>query len=141
MTLKIALNTLSSYYYIAVVGASGGLVFKTHAILLQRSWFSSGRGPLLHVIPPFLPIFVIYIYCMFCKLSNEDTHCQKNLLSSNAKLCVCVIGPVIGEFVSQLMPLLCSCLQSDRDLEMRMSIFTMLAKLLLDASNTLDSKG
>ncbi|XP_039681604.1 dynein assembly factor 5, axonemal-like isoform X2 [Perca fluviatilis] len=50
-------------------------------------------------------------------------------------------GPVIGEFVSQLMPLLCSCLQSDRDLEMRMSIFTMLAKLLLDASNTLDSKG
>ncbi|XP_029292863.1 dynein assembly factor 5, axonemal [Cottoperca gobio] len=50
-------------------------------------------------------------------------------------------GPVIGEFVSQLMPLLCSCLQPDRDIEMRMSIFTMLAKLLLDATNTLDSQG
>ncbi|XP_042361506.1 dynein axonemal assembly factor 5-like [Plectropomus leopardus] len=50
-------------------------------------------------------------------------------------------GPVIGEFVSQLMPLLCSCLQPDRDPEMRMSIFTMLAKLLLDANNTLDSQG
>ncbi|XP_049418190.1 dynein axonemal assembly factor 5-like [Epinephelus fuscoguttatus] len=50
-------------------------------------------------------------------------------------------GPVIGEFVSQLMPLLYSCLQPDRDPEMRMSIFTMLAKLLLDAANTLDSQG
>ncbi|XP_068434331.1 dynein axonemal assembly factor 5-like [Clinocottus analis] len=50
-------------------------------------------------------------------------------------------GPVIGEFVSPLMPLLFSCLQPDRDPEMRMSIFTMLAKLLLDATNTLDSKG
>ncbi|KAK5856297.1 hypothetical protein PBY51_007905 [Eleginops maclovinus] len=50
-------------------------------------------------------------------------------------------GPVIGEFVSQLMPLLCSCLQPDRDIEMRMTIFTMLAKLLLDATNTLDSQG
>ncbi|XP_008282012.1 HEAT repeat-containing protein 2 [Stegastes partitus] len=50
-------------------------------------------------------------------------------------------GPVIGEFLSQLMPLLCSCLQPNRDPEMRMSIFTMFAKLLLDASNTLDSRG
>ncbi|XP_020503564.2 dynein axonemal assembly factor 5 [Labrus bergylta] len=50
-------------------------------------------------------------------------------------------GPVIGEYLGQLMPLLRSCLQPDRDTEMRMSIFTMLAKLLLDAANTLDSQG
>ncbi|XP_074552726.1 dynein axonemal assembly factor 5 [Halichoeres trimaculatus] len=50
-------------------------------------------------------------------------------------------GPVIGEFLSQLMPLLHSCLQPNRDTEMRMSVFTMLAKLLLDAANTLDSQG
>ncbi|XP_075880316.1 dynein axonemal assembly factor 5 [Nelusetta ayraudi] len=50
-------------------------------------------------------------------------------------------GPVIGEFVSQLMPLLHCCLQPDRDPEMRMSTFTMLAKLLLDAPNSLDSQG
>uniref|UniRef100_A0A673BT91 Dynein axonemal assembly factor 5 n=1 Tax=Sphaeramia orbicularis TaxID=375764 RepID=A0A673BT91_9TELE len=50
-------------------------------------------------------------------------------------------GPVIGEFVSRLMPLLQNCLQPDKDPEMRMSIFTMLAKLLLDAANTLDSQG
>uniref|UniRef100_A0A3B4U6T4 Dynein axonemal assembly factor 5 n=1 Tax=Seriola dumerili TaxID=41447 RepID=A0A3B4U6T4_SERDU len=50
-------------------------------------------------------------------------------------------GPVIGEFVSQLMLLLRSCLQPDKDPEMRMSTFTMLAKLLLDAANTLDSQG
>ncbi|XP_069558910.1 dynein axonemal assembly factor 5-like isoform X2 [Brachyistius frenatus] len=50
-------------------------------------------------------------------------------------------GPVIGEFLSQLMPLLHSCLQPDRDPEIRMSIFTMIAKLLLDANSTLDSQG
>uniref|UniRef100_A0A3Q2WTL2 Dynein axonemal assembly factor 5 n=2 Tax=Haplochromis burtoni TaxID=8153 RepID=A0A3Q2WTL2_HAPBU len=50
-------------------------------------------------------------------------------------------GPVIGEFLSQLMPLLHNCLQPNRDPEMRMSIFTMLAKLLLDANKTLDSQG
>ncbi|XP_013865552.1 dynein assembly factor 5, axonemal [Austrofundulus limnaeus] len=50
-------------------------------------------------------------------------------------------GPVIGEFLNQLMPLLYSCLEPNRDTEMRMSVFTTLAKLLLDASNTLDSQG
>ncbi|XP_053706872.1 dynein axonemal assembly factor 5-like isoform X1 [Synchiropus splendidus] len=50
-------------------------------------------------------------------------------------------GPVVGEFVGQLMPLLHICLQSDKDPEMRMNFFTMLAKLLLDAKNTLDSQG
>ncbi|KAM4535899.1 dynein axonemal assembly factor 5 [Fundulus diaphanus] len=50
-------------------------------------------------------------------------------------------GPVIGEFLSQLMPLLHNCLQPNRDTEMRMSVFTMLAKLLLNAKNTLDSQG
>uniref|UniRef100_A0A7N6FGB3 TOG domain-containing protein n=1 Tax=Anabas testudineus TaxID=64144 RepID=A0A7N6FGB3_ANATE len=44
-------------------------------------------------------------------------------------------GPVIGEFISHLMPLLRCCLQPDKDPEMRMSIFTMLAKLLMDAMN------
>ncbi|KAM9391919.1 dynein axonemal assembly factor 5 [Pholidichthys leucotaenia] len=50
-------------------------------------------------------------------------------------------GPVIGEFLNQLMPLLHNCLDPKRDAEMRMSIFTMLAKLLLDANNSLDSQG
>ncbi|XP_040918833.1 dynein assembly factor 5, axonemal-like [Toxotes jaculatrix] len=50
-------------------------------------------------------------------------------------------GPVMGEFLSQLMPLLRCCLQPDKDPEMRLSVFTMLAKLLLDAANTLDSQG
>ncbi|XP_077411849.1 dynein axonemal assembly factor 5 [Vanacampus margaritifer] len=50
-------------------------------------------------------------------------------------------GPVIGGFVSQLMPLLHNCLQPHRDQEMRMNVFTMLAKLLLDGGNTLDSQG
>lgn len=51
------------------------------------------------------------------------------------------IGPVIGEFLSQLMPLLHCSLQTNKDPELRMSTFTMLAKLLLDAENSLDSQG
>ena len=55
---------------------------------------------------------------------------------------ICVfIGPVIGEFLSQLMPLLHCSLRTDKDPELRMSLFTMLAKLLLDAENSLDSQG
>lgn len=55
---------------------------------------------------------------------------------------MCVfIGPVIGEFLSQLMPLLHCSLHTDKDPELRMSIFTMLAKLLLDSENSLDSQG
>lgn len=55
-------------------------------------------------------------------------------------LCVCS-GPVIGEFLPLLMPLLQNCLDPERDPEMRLHIFTMLSKLLLDATHTLDSQG
>uniref|UniRef100_A0A8K9UZS8 Dynein axonemal assembly factor 5 n=1 Tax=Oncorhynchus mykiss TaxID=8022 RepID=A0A8K9UZS8_ONCMY len=41
-------------------------------------------------------------------------------------------GPVIGEFLPLLMPLLQNCLDPERDPEMRLHIFTMLSKLLLD---------
>ena len=55
---------------------------------------------------------------------------------------MCVVpGPVIGEFLPLLMPLLQILVHPDRDPEMRLHIFTMLSKLLLDATNTLDSQG
>lgn len=58
------------------------------------------------------------------------------------KTAACLVaGAVIGEFVKQLMPLLHTCLQPERDQEMRMNVFTMLAKLLLDGGKTLDSRG
>ncbi|KAL4658134.1 dynein assembly factor 5, axonemal [Arapaima gigas] len=50
-------------------------------------------------------------------------------------------GPVIGEFLPQLFPLLQASLQPSRDPEMRLQIFILLSKLLLNASNTLDSQG
>ncbi|XP_061079679.1 dynein axonemal assembly factor 5 [Conger conger] len=50
-------------------------------------------------------------------------------------------GPVIGEFLPLLMPLLQDCVQPSRDPEMRLHLFTLLSKLLLDAPNTLDSQG
>lgn len=97
------------------------------------TWFDSGRETGLHLIPPFLLTLAAYT----CTVNRpiKPPKCFGNCL------CVCVTGPVIGEFVSQLMPLLRCTLQPDKDPEMRMSVFTMLAKLLLDATNTLDSQG
>ncbi|XP_072299956.1 dynein axonemal assembly factor 5-like [Eucyclogobius newberryi] len=50
-------------------------------------------------------------------------------------------GPVIGEFVSRLMQILLNCLQPEKDPEMKMSILTMMAKVLLEAPHTVDSHG
>lgn len=89
------------------------------------------------------------------KLETKQVKRNTSLLSSidfawfllyvplySLNMCICVfIGPVIGEFLGQLMPLLHCALQKDKDPELRMSIFTMLAKLLLDSKNSLDSQG
>ncbi|XP_056608778.1 dynein axonemal assembly factor 5 [Triplophysa dalaica] len=50
-------------------------------------------------------------------------------------------GPVVGEFLSAFLPLLKSCVEPSRDPELRLHIFTMLSKLMLDAGNTVDSQG
>ncbi|XP_077590424.1 dynein axonemal assembly factor 5 [Stigmatopora nigra] len=74
---------------------------------------------------------------------SASTHTWSSFSPHRLQLNIVVVqsGPVIGEFVNHLMPLLQTCLQPERDQEMRMNIFTMLAKLLLDGENTLDSKG
>ncbi|XP_030263067.1 dynein assembly factor 5, axonemal [Sparus aurata] len=73
--------------------------------------------------------------------ASVNTWCSYSPQRLQLHIIVMQSGPVIGEFVSQLMPLLRCSLQPDKDPEMRMSVFTMLAKLLLDATNTLDSQG
>ncbi|KAG9476916.1 hypothetical protein GDO78_002361 [Eleutherodactylus coqui] len=50
-------------------------------------------------------------------------------------------GPVIGDHLSLLMPVLKTCLQQDKEPQMRLKLFTMLSKLLLKAGETVNSKG
>ncbi|KAK1799180.1 hypothetical protein P4O66_007427 [Electrophorus voltai] len=50
-------------------------------------------------------------------------------------------GPVVGEFLPELLPLLRKCLEPGRDPEVHLAIFTMLSKLLLNSRGTLDSHG
>ncbi|CAI9611928.1 unnamed protein product [Staurois parvus] len=50
-------------------------------------------------------------------------------------------GPVIGEHLDQLMPVLKTCLQTSKDPQMRLKVFTMLSKRLLKPSETVNSKG
>ncbi|XP_005997023.1 dynein axonemal assembly factor 5 [Latimeria chalumnae] len=50
-------------------------------------------------------------------------------------------GPIIGEVLQDLMPILRSCLEPRRDPEMRLKLFTVLSKLLLNANETVNSRG
>ncbi|XP_035389658.1 dynein assembly factor 5, axonemal [Electrophorus electricus] len=50
-------------------------------------------------------------------------------------------GPVVGEFLPELLPLLRKFLEPGRDPEVHLAIFTMLSKLLLNSRGTLDSHG
>nr|DBA19487.1 TPA: hypothetical protein GDO54_015320 [Pyxicephalus adspersus] len=50
-------------------------------------------------------------------------------------------GPVIGENLDLLIPVLKNCLQPTKDPQMRLKVFTMLSKLLLKPSETVNSKG
>uniref|UniRef100_A0A8C6TRS7 Dynein axonemal assembly factor 5 n=1 Tax=Neogobius melanostomus TaxID=47308 RepID=A0A8C6TRS7_9GOBI len=92
---------------------------------------------------------IIQIVCDF--LSGIHTVMTSQWQRQKENLCVAFhrqkcrylrsICPVIGEFVSHLMQILLKCLQPEKDPEMKMSILTMLAKLLLEAPKTLDSQG
>ncbi|XP_053551100.1 dynein axonemal assembly factor 5 [Bombina bombina] len=50
-------------------------------------------------------------------------------------------GPVVGEVLHLLMPILKTYLQPTKDPQMRLKIFTMLSKLLLKANETVNSQG
>ncbi|XP_072549719.1 dynein axonemal assembly factor 5-like [Salminus brasiliensis] len=73
---------------------------------------------------------------------SDSQHCwtahsvHKNLLD----IIALQSGPVLGEFLPQFLPLLQSCLEPSRDPELRLHVFTVLSKLLLNSSNTLNSQ-
>ncbi|XP_030068430.1 dynein axonemal assembly factor 5 [Microcaecilia unicolor] len=50
-------------------------------------------------------------------------------------------GPVIGESLHHLMPILKTCLQPTQEPQMRLKIFSMLSKLLLKVNETVNSQG
>ncbi|XP_051790072.1 dynein axonemal assembly factor 5-like [Erpetoichthys calabaricus] len=50
-------------------------------------------------------------------------------------------GPVIGEALDLMMPILTDCLHPSKDPEMRLKLFTVVSKLLLKAGDTWDSQG
>ncbi|KAG9263943.1 dynein assembly factor 5, axonemal [Astyanax mexicanus] len=73
---------------------------------------------------------------------SDSQHCwtahsvHKNLLN----IIALQSGPVLGEFLPQYLPLLRSCLEPSRDPELRLHVFTVLSKLLLNSSKTLNSQ-
>ncbi|XP_030157437.1 dynein assembly factor 5, axonemal isoform X1 [Lynx canadensis] len=50
-------------------------------------------------------------------------------------------GPALGEVLPHLVPVLRSCLQPARDPQMRLRLFSSLSRVLLSATQTVDSQG
>nr|KAF6269279.1 dynein axonemal assembly factor 5 [Pipistrellus kuhlii] len=50
-------------------------------------------------------------------------------------------GPALGEALPHLVPVLRSCLQPDRDPQMRLRLLSVLSRALLNAKETVDSQG
>ncbi|XP_021563260.1 dynein assembly factor 5, axonemal-like [Carlito syrichta] len=50
-------------------------------------------------------------------------------------------GPVLGEVLPHVVPMLRACLQPARDPQMRLKLFSVLSKVLLRAKDTVDSQG
>ncbi|XP_036095862.1 dynein assembly factor 5, axonemal [Molossus molossus] len=50
-------------------------------------------------------------------------------------------GPALGEALPLLVPVLRSCLQPDRDPQLRLKVFSALSRVLLTARETVDSQG
>lgn len=50
-------------------------------------------------------------------------------------------GPALGEALPHLVPILRSCLQPDRDPQMRLRLLSVLSRTLLNAKETVDSQG
>lgn len=49
-------------------------------------------------------------------------------------------GPVVGQLLDDVIPILTSCLHPDNDPEMKLQFITILIRLLMDASSTVDSQ-
>ncbi|XP_017311966.1 dynein axonemal assembly factor 5 isoform X2 [Ictalurus punctatus] len=74
-------------------------------------------------------------------LESQNSWSTHSIQKTQLEIITFQSGPVVGEFLPELMPLLKNCLLPSQDPEMRLHIFTMLSKLLLNSSNTLDSQG
>ncbi|XP_066498127.1 dynein axonemal assembly factor 5-like [Hoplias malabaricus] len=74
---------------------------------------------------------------------SDSQHCWTSHSAHKHLLDVIALqsGPVLGEFLPDFLSLLRSCLEPNRDAELRLHIFTVLSKLLLNSSNTLNSQG
>ena len=50
------------------------------------------------------------------------------------------VGPVVGDDLNEVMPMLKANLHPDKDPELKLKFFSLLSKLLMNASDTFNSK-
>ena len=51
----------------------------------------------------------------------------------------CVSGPVVGQVLDEMLPMLESNLKPEKEPELKLRLFTLLSKLLMNANSTVDS--
>ncbi|XP_068100704.1 dynein axonemal assembly factor 5 isoform X2 [Hyperolius riggenbachi] len=72
---------------------------------------------------------------------NHDNWTSFSIQRAQYEVLLSESGPVIGEHLDLLMPVLKTCLQPSKEPQMRLKVFTMLSKLLLKPNETVNSKG
>ncbi|KAF7698269.1 dynein axonemal assembly factor 5-like [Silurus meridionalis] len=73
-------------------------------------------------------------------LESQNSWSTYSIQKTQLEIIALQSGPVVGEFLPEFITLLKNCLLPSQDPEMRLPIFTMLSKLLLNSSDTLDSQ-
>ena len=73
----------------------------------------------------------------------KDSYKSWTLHSPNCSLFASLLlgaGPVIGQLLDDIIPMLASCLHPDNDPEMKLQFITILIRLLMNSSSNLDSQ-
>ena len=74
-----------------------------------------------------------------CSFSNifYEIWCQKQFKNYNYFI---FLGPVVGEILEDIIPMIATNLNPEKDPEVRLKFFSLLSRLMMNAPNTLDSQ-
>ncbi|KAM5152154.1 dynein axonemal assembly factor 5 isoform 2-T2 [Mantella aurantiaca] len=130
----ISLHCMKVLITILTSPASGNLYDKVQGVMLSLAQIQGLDGP--------LDLYRQHMQQLMQWASeNHDQWTNFCIERAQYEILVSESGPVIGEHLDQLMPVLKTCLQPTKDPQMRLKVFTMLSKLLLKPNETVNSKG
>ncbi|XP_018423410.1 PREDICTED: dynein assembly factor 5, axonemal [Nanorana parkeri] len=130
----ISLHCMKVLITISASPASENLYEKVQGVMMSLAQIQGLNGP--------LDLYKQHMQQLMQWASESHDHWTSFCMErAQYEVLVSESGPVIGENLDQLMPVLKTCLQPTKDPQMRLKVFTMLSKLLLKPSETVNSEG